>query len=165
MGKRAALALTVIIAFCLTACGSGSSGTDRSPLKMSEFTEQADAICKEEQEALEPAIDAVATGFQEASSPQQIREVAGEGREVVARMRAGLDRLRKLPPPPEKKKAITAMLNVAYAQARDSLAVADAAGASDERRIEAISGRIVANAKRYERLADRLGFGYCGHPH
>jgi hypothetical protein len=162
---RAALLLVGLSGIGLAACGSSSSTEGGPPPTPAQFAARADAICRGEQKALKPAIEEAAAAFEAASTPEDVADAADQARAVVSEEREWLDRLRDLPRPPGESRSVDAMLSVAFGQASGSARLADAAEAEDEAEIETLTGQAERGAERYERLADGLGLGYCGHPH
>lgn len=136
-------------ALALVAAGCGGGGGDR--LTLEEFVAQADAICKE--------YNAKFDALGEPESQDELGSFVREGQGIAEDQVAAL---RELSPPEDTE----AKIEEAYATLDEQVALfddfADAADASDEAKIQEISGKLDDLNEKADSIAEEIGLKECG---
>jgi hypothetical protein len=139
----------LVSAFAFAACGEGSSPA----LSMSDYIQQADAICRQGHQELESfRVEFEGSGRTAAEKTGMMAEV----------LQGDLDSLQGLDPPPTQRSALESMLAMYATQIRNVEALGDVVESNDQVRIQQALSEGKLEQQRLSGLAHELGFQVCG---
>ena len=159
------------IAACALAVGCGGSSSDdpsssdagdqATPPSLAEYVDQADHVCEELGERVDPQKAQLASDLGLIGSKDDATKAAGAMRELADLMDESLVQLRELALPTESRGTLEEMMSLHQTQIHLFRTLSSAVVRDDVAEVKELEDRLIGNENRYDQITRKIGFERC----